>query len=134
MYFFGNHPSVCRFIKGVYEVRPVLLKHQDIWDVSIVLDFLQTWHPVEELTIKKLTLKLTMLLALTSAQRCQTLQALSLDNMRLGNNECTLYFTQLLKTSRPGKHQAPLRPLVLKAFTSNEQICPIKVLTVDRVC
>ncbi len=66
-----------------------------------------------------------MLLALTSAQRCQTLQALSLDNMRFADKECTFYFTKLLKTSRPGKHQSPL---VLKAFTPNEQICPIKVL------
>lgn len=55
-----------------------------------------------------------MLLALTSAQRCETLQALSLDNMRLVNDESTFYFTQLVKTSRPGKYQAPL---VLKAFT-----------------
>ncbi len=122
---FGQHPAVCRFMKGVYEVRPALPKHQEIWDVSTVLEFLQTLHPVEGLTLKNLTLKLTMLLALTSAQRCQTLQALSLDNMRFADEECTFYFTQLLKTSRPGKHQSPL---VLKAFTPNEQICPIKVL------
>ena len=81
---------------------------QDIWDVGTVLDFLQTLHPVEELTLKNLTLKLTMLLALTSAQRCQTLHVLSVDNMRLVNDGCTFYFTQLLKTSRPGRHQAPL--------------------------
>ena len=55
-----------------------------------------------------------MLYAFTSAQRCQTLQALSLGNMRLVNDDCTFYFTQLVKTSRPGKHQAPL---VLKALT-----------------
>ena len=27
---FGNHPSVCRFMKGVYEMRPVLPRHQEI--------------------------------------------------------------------------------------------------------
>ena len=122
---FGNHPSVCRFMKGVYEMRSVLPKYQEIWDVSIVLEFLQTMHPVEGLTLKNLTLKLTMLLALTSAQRCQALQALSLDNMRLNEEECIFYFTKLLKASKPEKHQSPL---VLKAFVPKEQICPIKVL------
>lgn len=112
-------------MKGVYELRPVLSKHQEIWDVKTVLEFLQTLHPVEGLTLKNMTLKLTMLLALTSAQRCQTLQASSLDNMRLANDECTFYFTKLLKTFRPGKHQSPL---VLKALTPREQICPIKAL------
>ena len=90
---FGNHPTVCQFMKGVYEMRPVLPKYQEIWDVSIALEFLETMHPVEGLTLKNLTLKLTMLLALTSAQRCQTLQALPLDNMRLNEEECIFYFT-----------------------------------------
>lgn len=122
---FGNHPSVCRFLKGVYETRPTLPKHQEIWDVSTVLDFLKTLHPVEGLSLKDLTLKLTMLLALTSAQRCQTLQALSLENMKLTDEQCIFYFTKLLKTSRPGKHQAPI---TVKSFTPNVQLCPINVL------
>jgi hypothetical protein len=90
---FGNHPSVCRFLKGVYETRPTLPKHQDIWDVNTFLDFLKTLHPVEGLCLKDLTLKVTMLLALTSAQRCQTLQALSIENMRLADEQCIFYFT-----------------------------------------
>ena len=122
---FGNHPSVCRFLKGVYETRPTLPKHQEIWDVNTVLDFLKTLHPVEELNLKDLTLKLIMLLALTSAQRCQTLQAFSLENMKLTDEQCIFYFTKLLKTSRPGKHQPPI---IVKAFTPNVKICPINVL------
>lgn len=49
-------------------------KYREIWDVKIVLDFLQTLYPVKGLTLKNLTLKFTMLFALTSAQRCETLQ------------------------------------------------------------
>ena len=49
---FGNHPSVRRLMKGVYETRPSLPKHREIWYVRTVLDFLQTLAPVEGLTLK----------------------------------------------------------------------------------
>ena len=87
----GNHPSVRRFMKGVYETRQSLPKHQGIWDVRTILDFLQTLAPVEGLTLKNLTMKLTMLLALASAQRCQTLKALSIDYLKLGDKEGIFY-------------------------------------------
>ena len=31
---FGTHPLVCRFIKGVFELKPSLPKYKSIWDVS----------------------------------------------------------------------------------------------------
>ena len=72
-----------------------------------------------------LTMKLTMLLALISAQRCQTLKALSIDYLKLGHKECIFCFTKLLKTFRPGNHQSPL---VIESFFPNEKLSPIKVL------
>jgi hypothetical protein len=76
---FGTHPLVGRFLKGVFESRPALPKHNNILDVRTVLEYLRTLHPLETVTLKMLTLKLTMILALISAQRGQTLKALSLD-------------------------------------------------------
>lgn len=52
----------------------------------------------------------------------QTFKALSIDKMKLGDNECIFYFTKLLKTSRPGNHQCTL---VIKSFM---QSVPIQVL------
>ena len=66
-----------------------------------------------------------MLLALISAQHCQTLQALSLDNMSCADEQIVFYFKTLLKTSRPGKH---LAPLVIKAYLPDAQLCPFKFL------
>lgn len=109
-------------MKGVYETGPSLPKHQEIWGV---LGFLQTQAPVEGLTLKNLTMKLSMVLALISAQRCQTLKALSIDYLKLGKKDCTFYSTKLLKTSRPGNHQSTL---VIKSFAPNEKLCPIKAL------
>ena len=88
-------------MRGVFETRPSLPRYKDIWDVSTVLEYLKTLHPPEDLTLKELTLKLTMLLALLSAQRCQTLQALSIGNMVLTDDKCSFHFSKPLKTSRP---------------------------------
>ena len=33
---FGEHPVVCRFLKGVFELRPSLPKYTEIWDVAKV--------------------------------------------------------------------------------------------------
>ena len=120
---FGTHPMVCRFLKGVFENRPALPKYNNIWDVRLVLDYLKTFEAPENLNLKLLTLKLTMLLALTSAQRCQTLQALSLDHMSCNDDQYVFQFKTLLKTSRPGKH---LTPLIVKAYHPCAQLCPFK--------
>ena len=122
---FGTHPLVCRFMKGVFEMRPSLPRYKDIWDVSTVLEYLKTLHPPEDLTLKELTLKLTMLLALLSAQRCQTLQALSIGNMVLTDEKCSFHFSKPLKTSRPGKH---LDPPVVTSFTPDASLCVITIL------
>ena len=122
---FGTHPLVCPFLKGVFENCPSLQKYNSIWDVRLVLDYLKTFQNPENLPFKMLTLKLTMLLALISAQRCQTLQALSLDNMCCADEQIVFYFKTLLKTSRSGKH---LMPLVIKAYLPDAQLCPFKFL------
>ena len=69
---FGNHPLVSRFLKGVFESRPSLPCYKDIWDVSVVLDYLKTLPPLEELNLKDITHKTVVLVALLSGQCCQT--------------------------------------------------------------
>ena len=66
-----------------------------------MLAYLKTFQTAETLTLKMLTLKLTMILALISAQQCQALRALSLDSMSCVDDKCVFYFNNLLKTSRP---------------------------------
>ena len=73
-----------------------------------------------------LTLKLTMILALISAQRCHTLKALSLDSMSCVDDKYVFYFNNLLKTSRPGKH---LEPLIVKQYVPDAELHPFTLLT-----
>lgn len=66
---FGNHNLVIRFRKGVFETRPSLPRYRDIWDVSIVLDYLQTLSSFEQLNLKDITQKTVMLVTLLSGQQ-----------------------------------------------------------------
>ena len=61
-----------------------------------------------------------MLMELLSGQRCQTLQSLSIDSMKLGDDECVLPINKLLKTTKPGSK--PLK-LCFKAFPLDKQLC-----------
>jgi hypothetical protein len=37
---FGNHPLVCRLLKGVFTTRPSLRRYHCVWDVATVLKYL----------------------------------------------------------------------------------------------
>lgn len=101
---FGQHPLVCRFMKGTFESRPSLPRYQDTWDVTVVLNYLMKLGAPSPLSMKNLTLKVVMLMALLSGQRRQILHSLRIDLMSLSTDKCVFTITSLLKTSRPGKH------------------------------
>ncbi|ESP01853.1 hypothetical protein LOTGIDRAFT_99731, partial [Lottia gigantea] len=48
----GKHPLICRFLKGVFELRPSLPRYTHTWDVDIVLRYLSSLAPAEDLTSK----------------------------------------------------------------------------------
>ena len=124
---FGSQDLVKRLMKGIFEKKPVFPRHTRTWDVNIVLTALETWVPIEKLTLKELSYKLCMLIALLSGQRCQTLQVLKItpDAMRLTESKCTFFVNSLLKHSRRGTHQSPIE---LNSFEENKALCVIRVL------
>ena len=68
----------------------------------MVLAYLAKLGPPEKLSLKNLTLKVVMLMALLSGQRHQTLHTLALDCMQKSSVKCVFSINSLLKTSRPG--------------------------------
>lgn len=98
----GSHPLVTRFLKGVYELRPPAARYKKIWDVANVFDYLRKMWPTPNLSLKQLSLKLVMLVALISAQRLQTIESLDISNMYKEPNKTTFIIRNHLKQSRPG--------------------------------
>ena len=122
---FGQHPLVCRFIKGTFESRPSLPRYQDTWDVTVVLDYLTKLGAPTALSMKNLTLKVVMLMALLTGQRRQTLHSLRIDLMSLSADKCIFTITSLLKTSRPGKH---LSFIEFQAYAPDIRLCVVRHL------
>ena len=122
---FGSHPLVIRFMKGVFEKRKPQPKYDDIWDASKVLDYLSTLHPVKELSLKDLTLKVLVLLLLVTGQRGQSIHLLTLSAMKLTESACQFQILDHTKTSKPGHSPTGI---TISEFKQDTRICPLTAL------
>lgn len=73
-------------------------------------------------SLKQLSLKLALLLALTSGQRVQTLSALNLDFTCRDKSRFTFHINKVLKTSRPGVHHS----VQFNKFDLEPKLCPFR--------
>lgn len=108
-------------MQGIYNLKPSLPKYDSIWDVQIVLSYLEK---MEDLTLLELSAKLCMLFLLITAQRCQTLHLIETDDLEFHENSCIVRTNHLLKQSKPGHH---LENIVLQAY-HNSKLCVVKTL------
>ena len=120
----GNDVLVRRFMKGIYHIKPAMPKTLFTWDVKLVLKFLGNLDN-KVLTLRVLTIKLALLIILTTGQRCQTLKAMDLKNMEVDKNYIKIRIGELLKQSKPKTH---LAELYIEAFGQNPNICVVKTL------
>ena len=91
--------------------------------MTVVLDYLAKLGPPEKLSLKNLTLKVVMLMALLSGQRRQTLHTLSIDCMQISSDKGVFFINSLLKTSRPGKH---LSCIEFQAYAPDVNLCIVR--------
>lgn len=120
----GSDPVIKQFCKGVSNKRPSKPKYNDTWDPKVVLDRLETWPSNEALSLKQLTLKLTILLALTTSHRMQTFSLIDIRNMRLLIDHIEIKIPATIKTSNSGTDKNKKQPtLILPFFTQNKKIC-----------
>ena len=121
----GTHPLIIKFMRGVFNLRPPKPRYKEIWDVKLVFNYLRKFSPAKSLSLKNLTLKLVMLMALISAQRVQSLHLLNLEKMQLKNNKAVFVIDHLLKQSRPGNAG---KILDLQAYPADRRLCVLTYL------
>jgi len=121
----GESPTVKRFLKGTFRLRPTTPKYKFIWDPAPVLGFLTKLYPLEDLSLKSLTLKLVGLLSLATAQRLQTLAAISIANIDVQSDGINIIITEMLKTTKPGN---PNPTIYLPFLTENPALCVASVI------
>ena len=119
---FGKHNLVCKLMKGVFESRPSFPRYAKTWDVKDMLTHISTLGPVINNDLKTCTLRLAILLCLTSGQRDQAIKYLNIDTSVIDDQGVTFFIPNILKTTKPGKH---LPPFVIKRYTHNPDICTV---------
>ena len=99
----GKHPLIARILKGVFNKRPPRPKYISVWDVKQVLAWFKSIGPSESLSLD-LTIKTTMLLALTRPCRGADLAALELTNTKYIPEDVVFSPSHLSKQSTPSHH------------------------------
>lgn len=114
----GKDSMVSRFISGCYKLKPPRPKYTLTWDVDVVLDYLERLGAA--LSLKDLTLKTIMLLALCTAQRAQSMSLIDLGNIFDYENKLVITISELTKNSRPGFNHPTLE--IIK-FNERPNLC-----------
>ena len=106
----GNHPLIKRFMKGLFEAEPHFPRYALVWDVSLLLRYLRMLDEPGNLPLGLLGKKLAaMICILAGGQRCQTIHAVNVLDIKIANDTCYIPFYTKLKQTRKGHHLAPLQ-------------------------
>ena len=106
LFVVGENLKVKRLFRFFWKRRPRFPRYLVTWDICKVLRFLSSWHPINQLSFKQLTLKTVTLVAITSSDRAQTLESIDIEFSEITNEGIYFPIYSLLKTS---KRNRPVR-------------------------
>ena len=69
----GKHQLIHWFLRSVYTRNPPKPKYSRFWDVSVIFTPLKSWPGNQHLSLKNLSIKVAILLLLTTGHRGQTI-------------------------------------------------------------
>ncbi|XP_044142751.1 uncharacterized protein LOC122932427 [Bufo gargarizans] len=116
----GQHPLVCRLLKGSRLARPPRPRFSSTWDVSDVLQFLVSWPSNELLSLRQLSAKLVTLFCLISCKRVSDVRALDWDARSFTPEGVHFNISRRTKTS--------IRSVSYPRFPTSPQLCPVACL------
>ena len=120
----GQHPLVCRLLQGIFNSRPPMPKNITLWDIEIALKHAESIFPLEELSLKQISERTAMLLALANADRVSDLHSLDLKFRSYRYGGASFIIPSLTKTRRSG----PPREVFYAQLEENPKLCPVTSL------
>ena len=96
----GEHPLVSQLLKGMFHSRPPLPRYSVTWDIQTMIDHIQALGNNETLSLKCLSQKLGVLLAITSMERASEIVAHDLRFRRFLPEGVVFELPELVKKSR----------------------------------
>ena len=100
-YLTSGHPSYAkRFMRGIFQDRPLPPTYTKTCNVQTLLEHIRC---MQVHTLKTLTFKLVILVALTTAQRVQTLELMDITGMVQEQGSLTFILDGNLKQTKPNR-------------------------------
>ena len=93
-------------------------------DVNLVLQYIGSMNDSQDLSLKDLTLKLVMLVALTTAQRSQSIHLLDTVGMVQEETRYTFLLNSHIKQSKPGGTSSELIVKFI-AYPHDRKLCVV---------
>ena len=121
----GQHPLVSRLMRGIYNSRPPKPQYCNTWDVAAVLSWIKDQGDNQDLSMKELSGKLSLLMALVSANRTSELHALDLRFRTYSPDGVTFKLASLTKKRKVG---APLKECFFASFPHDSRLCVVQCL------
>ena len=123
----SQHPLMKRFMKGIFHLKPPLPKYTEVWDVGTLISYIRNLGHNCLLDRKTLTLKLTALLSILTAQRVSTITYLSYNHTKFSKSGDRVTFTpvRLSKHHRRGK---AIKPITVTAYPADDRLCVVSTL------
>ena len=120
----GKHPIICRFMQGIFNSRPPKPRYSFVWDLNTVISSMDTMPPNEKLSLKDLSAKLVMLMALCNTSKSSNLITLDLNFRQYTSAGVSFTIPGLTKTRRAGQSILSTYP----SFPEIAKLCPVTTL------
>ena len=115
-----KNATISRFFEGLYKLRPSLPRYTTTRNSEIILKEAAKFEPIESLSLRDITEKLIILLAMGTAHRVRSLSLISTDHKKIEQSGIEIKIVDLIETSRPGAAQPNF---FIPFFNNNPTIC-----------
>ena len=129
----GDHPLVKQYMKGLYNQQPSCHRYVRMWYPTDILDKFQEepWVRTANIELKFLSMKVVMLILLTTCNWGQIIPALNLNDMI--ESEDSFHFRILCSQLKQGRPDYKPKLIILSKF-SDPNMCSVpfkRVLELD---
>ena len=121
----GQHPLVKQLLRGTYNSRPPQPRYVHTWDVDVVLEHIKELGENKNLSLKTLSCKLVVLMALTSANRVSEIHALDL-RFRYYKSDGVLF--KLASLTKKRQLGSSLKECFFSSFGEDNRLCVVQCL------
>ena len=123
----GQHPTVCKLLKGISRARPSQPRYTFIWDVEVVLKKMRELPANSKLPLSTLSFKLVTLLGLLSPSRGSELIYFDINSMGTTPTQYEFFLEGTVKHSKQGMTNPSIK---YHAFQKETKLCPIETITI----